>query len=127
MNRRSPSRLMPRTMYRDAPQALLDRTRQLADLTTEYNVPLAALALQFSTRDPRIVTTVVGITHPERIDQTPAPILNPNNPLTAIYPKVAKIPTTQTVPFHRAITHRQICPDYHLAPNHQNHQRQTPM
>ncbi len=60
----------PRYMYRDAPQALLDRTRQLADLTAEYNVPLAALALQFSTRDPRIVTTVVGITHPERIDQT---------------------------------------------------------
>jgi D-threo-aldose 1-dehydrogenase len=60
----------PRYMYRDAPQALLDRTRQFAALAEEYGVPLPALALQFSTRDPRIVTTVVGITHPERIAQT---------------------------------------------------------
>lgn len=60
----------PRYMYRDASPALLDRTRQLAALAAEYGVPLAALALQFSTRDPRIATTVVGITHPERLNQT---------------------------------------------------------
>ena len=60
----------PRYMYRDASAALLDRTRQLAGLAAEYGVPLAALALQFSTRDPRITSTVVGITHPERIAQT---------------------------------------------------------
>lgn len=60
----------PRYMYRDASPALLDRTRQLASLAAEYGVPLAALALQFSTRDPRIATTVVGITHPERLNQT---------------------------------------------------------
>jgi D-threo-aldose 1-dehydrogenase len=31
---------------------------------------LPAAALQFSTRDPRITATVVGLTHPERIAQT---------------------------------------------------------
>lgn len=60
----------PRYMYRDAPEALLDRTRQLAVLAAEYGIPLAAAALQFSTRDPRIASTVVGLTHPERIAQT---------------------------------------------------------
>lgn len=60
----------PKYMYRDAPQPLLDRTRQLASLAAEFNIPLAAVALQFSTRDPRITSTVVGITHPERITQT---------------------------------------------------------
>jgi D-threo-aldose 1-dehydrogenase len=33
-------------------------------------VPLAAAALQFSMRDPRVSSTIVGITRPERIDQT---------------------------------------------------------
>jgi len=60
----------PKYMYRAAPQALLDRAAQLAALAAEYGVPLPAVALQFSTRDPRITTTVVGITHPERMAQT---------------------------------------------------------
>ena len=34
------------------------------------DVPLAAAALQFSTRDPRIGSTVVGFSAPERIEQT---------------------------------------------------------
>jgi D-threo-aldose 1-dehydrogenase len=32
-------------------------------------VPLAALALQFSTRDPRISSTVVGISSPQRVEE----------------------------------------------------------
>ena len=36
----------------------------------QYGVPLAAAALQFSTRDPRITSTVIGMTRPERIAQT---------------------------------------------------------
>ena len=35
-----------------------------------HNVPLAAAALQFSTRDPRVHSTIVGMTAPERIRQT---------------------------------------------------------
>jgi D-threo-aldose 1-dehydrogenase len=35
-----------------------------------HDVPIAAAALQFSTRDPRIVSTIVGASAPERIEQT---------------------------------------------------------
>jgi D-threo-aldose 1-dehydrogenase len=35
-----------------------------------YGVPLAAAALQFSLRDPRITSTIVGISHPERLSET---------------------------------------------------------
>jgi len=33
-------------------------------------VPLAAAALQFSLRNPRITSTIVGISRPERLAQT---------------------------------------------------------
>jgi D-threo-aldose 1-dehydrogenase len=33
-------------------------------------VPLAAAALQFSMRDPRIASTIIGMSKPERIAQT---------------------------------------------------------
>lgn len=35
-----------------------------------HDVPIAAAALQFSTRDTRIVSTIVGASGPERIEQT---------------------------------------------------------
>ena len=34
------------------------------------DVPLAAAALQFSLRESRIVSTIVGITEPDRVEQT---------------------------------------------------------
>ena len=36
----------------------------------DYGIPLAAAALQFSLRDPRITSTIVGATRPERIQET---------------------------------------------------------
>jgi D-threo-aldose 1-dehydrogenase len=62
----------PRYMYGDAPESYLKRAFSLQDLCDRYNVPLAALALQFSLRDPRIASTVVGMTRAERIAQTVA-------------------------------------------------------
>jgi D-threo-aldose 1-dehydrogenase len=59
-----------RYAYQDAPPALVERTRQLAAVCQEYGVPLPAAALQFSMRDPRVTTTVVGMTKPERVAQT---------------------------------------------------------
>jgi D-threo-aldose 1-dehydrogenase len=59
-----------RYAYRDAPPALVERTRQLATICEEYEVPLAAVALQFSMRDPRVTSTVIGISKPERVAQT---------------------------------------------------------
>jgi len=60
----------PRYAYRDASPALLERVRQLAAICARYNVPLAAAALQFSLRDPRISATIVGMSRPERIAET---------------------------------------------------------
>ncbi|HEX6972688.1 MAG TPA: aldo/keto reductase, partial [Limnochordia bacterium] len=59
-----------RYAYQDAPAELVERTRRLAEVCRRYDVPLAAAALQFSLRDPRIAATIVGITRPERIEQT---------------------------------------------------------
>jgi D-threo-aldose 1-dehydrogenase len=35
-----------------------------------HDVPLAAAALQFSVRDPRVASTVVGVSAPARIAET---------------------------------------------------------
>lgn len=59
-----------RYAYQDVPPPVLDRTRQLASICAEHEVPLAAAALQFSMRDPRVTSTVVGMTRPERVQQT---------------------------------------------------------
>jgi D-threo-aldose 1-dehydrogenase len=34
-----------------------------------HDVPLAAAAVQFSLRDPRIVSPVAGVSKPERVDR----------------------------------------------------------
>ncbi len=60
----------PRYMYRDAPPELIERARRLEAICTRYGVPLPAVALQFSLRDPRITSTIVGMTRPERLAQT---------------------------------------------------------
>ncbi|MCF8564374.1 aldo/keto reductase [Alicyclobacillus tolerans] len=60
----------PRYAYTDAPPVLLERARSFSQICREYDVPLAAAALQFSLRDSRITSTVVGMTKPERVSQT---------------------------------------------------------
>ena len=60
----------PRYAYRDAATSVVERARRMADLCRENGVPLAAAALQFSLRDPRIVSTIVGLSRPERITET---------------------------------------------------------
>lgn len=60
----------PRYAYRDAPAELVERAHQIEAACTRHNVPLAAAALQFSLRDPRITSTIAGMTRPERLAQT---------------------------------------------------------
>ena len=62
----------PRYAYRDAPPELVERVRAVDALCRRHGVPLAAVALQFSIRDPRIASTIVGMTRPERVEQTAA-------------------------------------------------------
>ena len=59
-----------RFRYHEAEPVLLDRVRKMQAACARYGVPLAASALQFSMRDPRITSTVIGMTRPERIDET---------------------------------------------------------
>ena len=56
--------------YRKAPQEMVETVREMESACREFGVPLAAVALQFSLRDPRIVSTIVGISRPERVEQT---------------------------------------------------------
>jgi D-threo-aldose 1-dehydrogenase len=58
--------------YREASPQLVECVRQMDALCRRYNVPLAAAALQRSLRDPRITSTIVGMTRPERVVETVA-------------------------------------------------------
>ena len=60
----------PRYMYSQAGDRLVDSAFKMEALCKEYGVPLAAAALQFSLRDPRITSTIIGYSKPERIQQT---------------------------------------------------------
>lgn len=60
----------PRYAYQEASGDTVERARQIEALCHAANVPMAAVALQFSLRDPRIHSTIVGMTKPERLAQT---------------------------------------------------------
>lgn len=59
----------PRYSYVPASSDLLERATRMEDICRHNGVPLAAAALQFSLRDPRIVSTIVGVSRAERIRQ----------------------------------------------------------
>ena len=42
----------------------------MAAICREYDVPLTAAALQFSLRDARITSAIVGLDHPDQVAQT---------------------------------------------------------
>lgn len=60
----------PRYAYQDAAGSVVERAHQMAALCRRYEVPLAAAALQFSLRDSRIVSTIVGVSRPQRVTET---------------------------------------------------------
>ncbi|MFC7404121.1 aldo/keto reductase [Georgenia alba] len=53
--------------YRPAKAPVVDAIRALRELCAEYGTDLATAALQFSLRDARVSSTIVGITRPERL------------------------------------------------------------
>jgi D-threo-aldose 1-dehydrogenase len=59
----------PRFMYRAASSETLDRAGQIAAACERNGIPLAAAALQFSIRDPRITSTIAGMSKVERLQQ----------------------------------------------------------
>ena len=56
--------------YQEAPEEMVERARAMQKVCEGFGVPLAAAALQFSMRDPRVASTIVGMTRPERVGQT---------------------------------------------------------
>lgn len=56
--------------YHPAHPEILQRVRAMEAACLDHDVPIAAAALQVSTRDPRITSTIVGISRPERVDET---------------------------------------------------------
>lgn len=61
---------VPKYGYLPATGRTLGTVSAMRTICDEYNIPLAAVALQFSQRDPRIASTIVGMSHPSRIDLT---------------------------------------------------------
>jgi D-threo-aldose 1-dehydrogenase len=60
----------PRYAYQTASDTVRERVTAMRRVCAEASVPLAAAALQFSLREPRVTTTIVGITKPERLAET---------------------------------------------------------
>ena len=56
--------------YTTARPALLEAVDRIEAICAQAHVPLAAAALQFSMRDPRVASTIVGVSRPERIVET---------------------------------------------------------
>ncbi|SEJ58787.1 D-threo-aldose 1-dehydrogenase [Arthrobacter sp. yr096] len=53
--------------YERAPQALVERARQLAAVCRDYGVELPTAALQFPMRHPAVVNVTAGATSPEQV------------------------------------------------------------
>ncbi|WP_061292929.1 aldo/keto reductase [Herbidospora cretacea] len=60
----------PRYAYRETGESIRAAVRAMAAACAEHDVPLAAAALQFSLRDPRVTSTIVGVSEPGRIAAT---------------------------------------------------------
>ena len=55
--------------YQDASEEMLSPIRRIEEICDRHGVPTGAAALQFSMRDPRVTSTVAGVSRPERIAQ----------------------------------------------------------
>ncbi len=68
---------VPTYCYAPASEARIARVKRMESLCAEHDISLAAAALQFSTRDPRVTSTIVGMSEPRRVDQTVALLETP--------------------------------------------------
>jgi D-threo-aldose 1-dehydrogenase len=60
----------PKYRYELADEQTVARVRVMDRACRAHDVPLPAAALQFSLRDPRVASTIVGISTPERVSET---------------------------------------------------------
>lgn len=59
-----------RYVYQVATEDVLRPIRHVEEVCARHGIPLGAAALQFSLRDPRIMSTICGVSRPERIAET---------------------------------------------------------
>jgi D-threo-aldose 1-dehydrogenase len=67
----------PRYHYQQAPPEMIAQTRRLAAVCERHGISLRIAALHFSLRDPRIHSTIIGMTRPERVQQAVDDALTP--------------------------------------------------
>jgi len=67
----------PKYAYRPASPALVEAVSAMQAACVRSAVPMAAVALQFSLREPRITSTIVGMSRPERYDEALALAAHP--------------------------------------------------
>ncbi len=61
---------MPLIAYVPADDAALAPVRKLEAICADHGVAMGPVALQFSMRDPRITSTLIGVSKPERVAET---------------------------------------------------------
>lgn len=59
-----------RYVYQEPTEAMRAPVRRVEDACARFGVPPGAAALQFSLRDPRVASTICGVSRPERVQQT---------------------------------------------------------
>jgi D-threo-aldose 1-dehydrogenase len=59
-----------RYVYQKATAEMLDPVKRVEGVCAKHGVPPGAAALQFSMRDPRIASTICGVSKPERVKET---------------------------------------------------------
>lgn len=64
------SAAMPRVTYQLADDDMLAPVREIEALCEQHDVQLGAAALQFSMRDARVASTIVGVSKPDRVQET---------------------------------------------------------
>ena len=64
------SQSFKRYAYQLASDETLAPVRRIEAICARHGIPTGAAALQFSMRDPRIVSTICGVTKPQRVQET---------------------------------------------------------
>jgi D-threo-aldose 1-dehydrogenase len=59
-----------RYVYQEASAEALAPVKRIEAICAKHDVPPGAVALQFSLRDPRITSTICGVSRPERVQET---------------------------------------------------------
>jgi D-threo-aldose 1-dehydrogenase len=80
----------PRIAYQEASEAQLEPVRRIEAICARHGVPVAAAALRFSMDDPRVASTIVGVTRPERVAETLALAATPIP--QALWDELAEVP-----------------------------------